>query len=654
MPAKERCYNNKSDVWSTRNDERCLVVRPTGRAGHGSVFDSANNLIWLFGGYTTYFPYLSTDGLGSGFGVSSVGSGGFTPYPSYEYFRNDLWYYNLTSELWTEVILAEGSELPDARMDMVFILTGDVIFMHGGFSDNYVYGDTWYFNISSSRWLQKKSFVRPIYPASCTDDFAYISENNCTALLVPKELQRDTTAPYDILPYSQQDHYWPDSNYGPYYGILGKDFVRTQLRNRTVTNSYDGAESLNLTTPADGTPIYPYAASGPLQYAQVFIFPLNATHNVSLIASCMSVFAEPTRGKKLDGLHGRANASVFIPQPRPQKPGWDGCRTRADGRTDLPAGLQYVQPLPRFGHRAIYNANTTELIFYGGMAYAAEQAKSLTTTYSQSVLSDMWYYNLNHCVNNCSFNGDCYYGFCFCYVGYYGVDCSNVSCPGTFCYYDPITNEQICTHACQAGYVHHDNDVYVQDIAKLPCTLELPGESNGICNGFGSAICAPPFLGEDCSAKDCLNNCSFNGWCSVEFPVSRCNCQPGYFGEYCQFQTCLNNCSYPNGLCNTTSGQCNCNMVYSPYNNTRNYRPWGGEDCSYIWPYQAASSFRLPRLWQSSQLFLWMLLATVLGMSMFLSVPSATSSSVDSFANRVVTDLSQAATTSTSLIQNSR
>lgn len=128
----------------------------------------------------------------------------------------------------------------------------------------------------------------------------------------------------------------------------------------------------------------------------------------------------------------------------------------------------------------------------------------------------------------------------------------------------------------------------MQDIAKLPCTLEKPGESNGICNGFGTAMCAPPFITEDCSVKDCPNNCSFNGWCSVEYPVSRCNCQPGYFGEYCQNQTCLNNCSYPNGVCNTTSGQCVCNMVYNPYNNSRNYRPWGGEDCSFIWPFQAA------------------------------------------------------------------
>jgi hypothetical protein len=297
----------------------------------------------------------------------------------------------------------------------------------------------------------------------------------------------------------------------------------------------------------------------------------------------------------LDGLFGRANASIFIAQPRPQKPGWDGCRDRYDGRKDLPEGLQYVKPLPRYGHKAVFHNHTSEIIVYGGMAYKQDQAKTLADTYESEVLGDMWYYNLFHCVNNCSLHGDCYYGFCLCHVGYYGIDCSNISCPGTFCYYNEEF-KQVCTHACQAGYTHTDQDVYVQDIAKIPCSLDNVGESNGICDGFGAVQCAPPFIGDDCSIKDCKNNCSFNGWCSVEYPVSRCMCQPGYYGEICDQKVCLNNCSYPNGVCNTTSGQCMCNMMYSPYNNSREFKPWDGEDCSYLHPYAGSSrTVALPR-----------------------------------------------------------
>ncbi|RYY89740.1 hypothetical protein EON63_00150 [archaeon] len=410
------------------------------------------------------------------------------------------------------------------------------------------------------------------------DDFEFISNNNCTALTWPKELQRDTNFPFNILPYNSQPYYWPDSNLGPYFGIFQKDWTKSPNSTLQFENQA-----------AHGTPIVPYAATGLRQYAQKFIYSFNSTHNGFLYEYCTSVFGEPTRGRTVDGFYGRASKPVLIAQPRPQRPGWDGCRDRYDVRTDLPQSLQYVHPRARYGHRAIFHENTSEIIFYGGQAYLADQAIAyrLEKTFDSAVQSDMWYYNLDHCVNNCTGHGDCYYGFCFCFVGYYGVDCSNTSCPGTFCHYDPISHEQICTHACQAAYNHTDNDTYVQDIAKIPCSIEHPGESNGICDGFGTTMCAPPFITQDCSVKDCPKNCSFNGWCSVEFPVSRCMCQPGYFGDICDQKLCLNNCSYPNGVCNTTSGMCACNMMYSPYLNTREFKPWDGEDCSYLFPYAA-------------------------------------------------------------------
>lgn len=71
------------------------------------------------------------------------------------------------------------------------------------------------------------------------------------------------------------------------------------------------------------------------------------------------------------------------------------------------------------------------------------------------------------------------------------------------------------------------------------------------------------------STQDCPYNCSFNGWCSVEFPVSRCMCGPGYYGDHCQYLECLNNCSYPHGTCDSSTGECSCEMTFSPYNNTR-------------------------------------------------------------------------------------
>jgi hypothetical protein len=42
------------------------LMWPAKRASHGIAFDTDRNLVWIFGGYNTYFPYLSTDEIGSG------------------------------------------------------------------------------------------------------------------------------------------------------------------------------------------------------------------------------------------------------------------------------------------------------------------------------------------------------------------------------------------------------------------------------------------------------------------------------------------------------------------------------------------------------------------------------------------------------------
>lgn len=34
-------------------------------------------------------------------------------------------------------------------------------------------------------------------------------------------------------------------------------------------------------------------------------------------------------------------------------------------------------------------------------------------------------------------------------------------------------------------------------------------------------------------------------------------------------------------------------MMYDPYNNSREFKPWGGEDCSYLHPYASASTVKM-------------------------------------------------------------
>ena len=54
---------------------------------------------------------------------------------------------------------------------------------------------------------------------------------------------------------------------------------------------------------------------------------------------------------------------------------------------------------------------------------------------------------------------------------------------------------------------------------------------------------------------------------------------------------CLNNCSYPNGQC--VNGTCFCSMLYEPYNNSLEYFPFMGEDCSYLVPFAGSIQFFL-------------------------------------------------------------
>lgn len=242
------------------------------------------------------------------------------------------------------------------------------------------------------------------------------------------------------------------------------------------------------------------------------------------------MFAEPTRFTSA--------APEFIQQARRQAPGWDGCRDRNDNRSDLPQELRWAHPSQRASHMIAYHADFDKTFVFGGHGFQRESLYQVETTYIGASLGDLWQYDLNDCPKNCSLHGNCLAGNCRCDDGYYGVDCSNATCPGSYCKYDDVEQTQLCTHCCFSGFEHTDNDSYVENIQKFPCSEDNLHYSNGICDGFGMCICRPPFIGDDCSIRDCSYNCSGHGYCSVEFPNSRCMCDEGWFGKYCDARKC--------------------------------------------------------------------------------------------------------------------
>lgn len=491
---RESCFKSAGESWEARRDIICTILWPQKRANSAIVL--AGELLYLYGGYTTEFPYPHVRGRGSAAGIGSMASDSKSPYPTGPYYLGDMWLFDWRTGMWEEV-KPVGSVRPVERSRHSLILASNVLLMFGGYSNNNFMRDLWFYNLTNNRWLEKTYFPVPLFPDSCSSDVRF-----------------DPAAGEEV-------------------------------------------------------PIFDPMPGGGRQRR-------------------MSVFGEPTRGTLIDGRFGRANYDVFVRQTRRQAPGWDGCRDRADGRLDLPGELLYVRPMQRAGHAAAFSPVTGEMLVFGGETLEAEQAPGIEITWNTVVTGDMWAWRRDRCPQDCSGQGDCWYGHCYCYDGYYGIDCSNSTCPGSYCVYDTDTHTQQCQHCCSAPYNHSDADVYVQNQRKVQCSATDAGLSHGICDGFGFCQCAPPFLGEDCSMKDCPNNCTGNGWCSVDYPVSRCMCEPPWTGGDCSIPACLNNCSWPNGEC-MAGGVCNCSTLVSPYNKSVTWVPYAGDDCSYVQPFAGAA-----------------------------------------------------------------
>jgi len=304
------------------------------------------------------------------------------------------------------------------------------------------------------------------------------------------------------------------------------------------------------------------------------------------------VVFEPTRGTPTDGKFGRASGPVLVPGSRRRAFGWDGCRDRADGRVDLAPGINFKGPTQRSDARSVWSERYSTMILFGGEALSEEKPISYSSSQPSSVVGDTWAWSSGWCPANCSGVGSCVWGHCYCNNGFYGEDCSNKTCGGSYCTYDTDNHVQNCRHCCAAGWIHSDGEDYRAGVIKLPCDATHPGETNGVCDGFSQCICAPPYLGPDCSIKDCPNNCTSKdrGYCSVEFPVSRCVCSPPYSGMDCSIVTCLNNCSYPNGLCDLTSGICKCRSIPNPYDKSQEWSAYEGDDCSFVPAFCGAGS----------------------------------------------------------------
>jgi len=468
-------------------------------------------------------------------------------------------------------------------------LSENLLIVFGGYADNHYYNDTWYYYIDENRWLEKKDFVHADFPDDCIDDLESIKlDDTCIELQYPKELLRANMSDEvlgieedEILPFKSQPGYHPDGSL--YFGIVDDaHYFVESLRSKYLRNDVFDSQGNKIwieSTVPDGTPIAPHAATGPRQFARIVSVEYNTSTIVQIWEWCVKGKSQPSRGRKDEIL-----VDITIAQPKRQSVGWDGCRN-----------LKWKYPTPRSGLRGAFVKIFNTFFLYGGVGPKWGQTNTDEQLYVTPELkskSDMWAYNMNMCMNNCSEHGQCKNGFCECDTGYYGADCSNLTCAGTVCSYDR-NHEQHCKHCCHDGYEHnlHVEEDYVHGVVKRSCSISVlddalifSGQSNGVCDGFGSCHCSPPFIGDDCSVRDCTpSNCSDHGYCIAEYPVARCNCHPEYFGKGCEFKKCPNNCtSERNGVCDYNSGLCDCKDYYDPDFPDISWGKWKDDDCSAV------------------------------------------------------------------------
>jgi len=650
---KTVCYPSPGSTWEERSNVECTSHWPSKRSlAAMSIVDFKNSTrIYLHGGYNVRYPHPETDPA-----TFTLKHPKATRYLS-DMWMYDL-STGFWNEVRPIADIVPSGRMGHSIFS-IQSFGNSIVMLFGGYRSNVFFQDVWEYNLVTNAWREKVDFTIPIYPESCSEDGMralqiweretatdqeQFADRQCYAL------GGTSLAPYDSIPPITTPCVFPN-----YYanrtwnGCIPGHVRPPEPASRASTQVFEYPDDFDwcITTPMGAYPMrwgYCHCAScnqwddnypccrkdkdapgivAPASCCSItrsaatigdtgdlLTAPESVCDQALDLFDCwddycyagendvgnlsMSVWGQPTRNSELDDeLKGR---ELFLHQPRRQRPGWDGCRDRFDQREDLDPGLMWRRPSQRWNHGAVYDNETGVMLVTGGVNYLRPERETFDYTASFETVSDVWAYDINKCAHDCSGHGDCVLGYCFCFDGYYGLDCSNTSCPGDYCYYDSITWKQVCRHCCNSNSLDPDDvgNIFEEKRSrKVACSATEVGVENGICDGFGHCQCRPPMIGDDCSIRDCPNDCSAHGVCAMEYPQARCICEPKWTGEDCSSITCLNNCSYPWGECN--DGVCDCKPIMNPYNNTMVYAYYEGPDCSYITPY-AASHRALPGL----------------------------------------------------------
>ena len=129
IEGKETCFASPGLTWESRNDQHCEVFWPGRRSGHAAVYDESRHRVWLHGGYNSYFPYPTNKDEGSGPGTQSLGRQHKAFLPTYQFWLDDLWFYDIESGYWSKENIF--GRQPARRSGHILIASGDILILHG-------------------------------------------------------------------------------------------------------------------------------------------------------------------------------------------------------------------------------------------------------------------------------------------------------------------------------------------------------------------------------------------------------------------------------------------------------------------------------------------------------------------------------------------
>ncbi len=158
-------YNVATDTWKQMNPSS----KPLERLGHSMTYDSANNKVVLFGGYTTTSPY----------------------------YNDETWVYDVATATWTEMN-PTSKPLARDRHAIAYDSVNNKVVLLGGGDRSIKFDETWIYDLTSDTWTQMNPATKP--SARSGHAMAFDSMNNKIVLFSGRDSvgNNDETWVYDV------------------------------------------------------------------------------------------------------------------------------------------------------------------------------------------------------------------------------------------------------------------------------------------------------------------------------------------------------------------------------------------------------------------------------------------------------------------------